>query len=366
MDDIRIVPLHGIPEVEPRHDLARLLHAALDAAGLRLQDGDVLVVSSKIVSKADGLREFCNRDDPAARDALVRAHSRATVAERSTPMGITRIVASAAGPVLAAAGVDDSNVGPAGGSLVLPTDPDLAARSVYAALLVTHAPIPLPRIGVVISDTAGRPWRHGQVDFALGACGLAVLDDVGTRQEVDADGRELRVTARAIADEIAAAADLVKGKTFGVPAALVRGLPTTMVGHPGEQGARSLVRTGAGDWFALGSVEAVRASLGAPPGSTAAEQVGIASAGPEPRQARLRRVVDLALLGAQTMSAPDGVEVTESGLRISVRDEYQRGYVVARLEVALHSEGLAGCKIAVLNDPEGAVSVPSEGDVAAG
>lgn len=365
MDEIRIVPLHGIPEVEPRHDLARLLHTALNDAGLSLQDGDVLVISSKIVSKANGLREFPDSADPAQRDALVRANARAIVAERSTPTGVTRIVASTSGPVLAAAGVDDSNVGPAGGSLVLPADPDLAARSVYAALLVTHAPSPLPRIGVVISDTAGRPWRHGQVDFALGTCGLAVLEDLGASRALDADGRELRVTARAIADEIAAAADLVKGKTFGVPAALVRGLPTTMVGHPGEQGAASLVRTGAGDWFALGSVESVRASLGAPPGSMAAEQVGIAFALPEPRQARLQRVVDLALLRVPALIAPEGVEVTESGLSVSVRNAYQRGYVVARLETALHSEGLAGCEIAVLSDPEDAVSVPSEGHAVA-
>lgn len=361
MSEVRIVPLHGIPEVEPRHDLARLLHTALETAGLTLQDGDVLVVSSKIVSKADGLREFPDPADPAQRDALVCAHSHATVAERSTPFGITRIVASVAGPVLAAAGVDDSNVGPTGGSLVLPADPDLAARSLYAALLVTHAPRPLPRIGIVISDTAGRPWRHGQVDFALGACGVGVLDDLSASQEVDADGRELRVTARAIADEIAAAADLVKGKTLGVPAALVRGLPTAMIGHPGQAGARSLVRTGTGDWFAYGSVEAVRASLGAPPGSDVAQRIGIPAAGPEPSRRRRERVVALAMIRVAPLSAPDSIEVTDAGISVSVRDDYQRGYVVARLEAGLHSEGLAGCEIKVLTGPEDAVSAPSAG-----
>ncbi len=361
MSDLRIVALHGIPEVEPRHDLARLLHSALELAGLSFQDGDVLVVSSKIVSKADGLREFPDPADPSQREALVRAQSRAIVAERSTPTGVTRIVASAAGPVLAAAGVDDSNVGPIGGSLVLPTDPDLAARNLYAALLVTHAPAPLPRIGIVISDTAGRPWRHGQVDFALGACGLRVLDDLGATQKVDGDGRELRVTARAIADEIAAAADLVKGKTLGVPAALVRGLPGAMIGHPGEQGARSLVRTGAGDWFALGSMEAVRASLGAPPGSEVAAQIGIPAAGPEPRATRLERVVALAMLRTIPLTAKDSIEVTESGVCVSVHDDYQRGYVVARLEAALHSEGLGGCEIVVVSGRVGAAAAPSAG-----
>lgn len=363
MGDLRIVPLHGIPEVEPRHDLARLLHTALDDAGLTLQDGDVLVISSKIVSKAEGLRTF--PDDPAQREALVRANSRATVAERATGVGITAIVASTSGPVLAAAGVDDSNVGPAGGSLVLPADPDLAARSVYAGLLSTHAPKPLPRIGVVISDTAGRPWRHGQVDFALGACGLAVLEDLGARRALDADGRELRVTARAVADEIAAAADLVKGKTVGIPAALVRGLATTLVGHPGEQGARSLVRTGDGDWFALGSVEAVRASLGAPPGSDVARQIGIPATSPEPLTTRRRRVVALAMLRATPLSPCDAIEVTASGITVSVQDDYQRGYLVARLEAALHSEGLAGRDIVVLTDEEDAFSAPFGGRVVA-
>lgn len=328
---VTVIPLPDIPEVAQHHDLGVLLRSALQAAGQSLAAGDVLVVSSKLVSKAWGLRA-----DTPDRDAVVLAQSRRVVAERRSPVGTTRIVESLAGPVLAAAGVDASNTGPRGGLLLLPGDPDLAARDVYAGLLTAYAPQPLPEIGVVLSDTAGRPWREGQVDFALGACGVGVLDDL--RGGADADGRELSVTARAVADEIAAAADLVKGKASGVPAALVRGLPAGTVTRPGAPGAAHLVRTGAGDWFGLGRVEAVRAALGAAPGTPEAEQVGIASVAGEPRPVRVARAVALALLG----TTPAAVEVLDTGTSLLVRggDAYQRGRAVARLEVALHAEGL--------------------------
>jgi coenzyme F420-0:L-glutamate ligase/coenzyme F420-1:gamma-L-glutamate ligase len=328
---VTVVALTGIPEVEPHHDLGLLLRQALEATGLTLAQGDVVVVSSKLVSKAWGLRT----DEP-DRDAVVLGQSRRVVAERRSPMGTTRIVESLAGPVLAAAGVDASNTGARAGLLLLPDDPDLAARAVYAGLLTAYAPRPLPEIGVVLSDTAGRPWREGQVDFALGACGVAVLDDL--RGGADADGRELSVTARAVADEIAAAADLVKGKASGVPAALVRGLPPGTVTQPGGPGAAHLVRTGPGDWFALGRVEAVRAALGAAPGTPEAEQVGIASVAAEPRPVKVARAVALALL----RSTPPATEVLDTGTSLLVRggDAYQRGRIAARLEVALHAEGL--------------------------
>src|SRR5665811_1191778 len=196
---------------------------------------------------------------------------------RITPLGITRIVETIAGPVMAAAGVDASNTADESIVLVLPGDPDAVAAEIrggvttgWQTLSGTHL-----RLGVVLSDTAGRPWRIGQTDFALGAAGLQVVDDL--RGSTDADGRLLWVTERCIADEIAAAADLVKGKATGVPVAHIRGL-----GHyvhhgqsepgqsepgrsePGESatGARDLVRTGLGDWFGYGAVEAVRAALG--------------------------------------------------------------------------------------------------------
>ncbi len=234
---VSVLPLPGVPEVSPGDDLATLLLDALERAALRLADGDCLVVSSKVVSKALGLLW----DGPRA--AAVDAASRRVVAERDGAAGLTRVVEAAAGPVMAAAGVDASNTGPSGAVLLLPEDPDGEAARLRAALLAASGLGPRAALGVVLSDTAGRPWRAGLTDFALGVAGVAVLDDL--RGGVDADGRPLLVTARAVADEVAAAADLVKGKADGVPAALVRGLPASWFAAAGD-GARSLVRTGPG------------------------------------------------------------------------------------------------------------------------
>lgn len=352
---VTIVPLTGIGEVTSGTYLGPLLLGALRAQGLTLVDGDVLVVSSKLVSKAQGLREHAEREE------VVERQSRRVVAERRTSVGTTRIVESVAGPVMTAAGVDASNTGPEGGVLVLPPDPDLAARDLYAALVAAHAPAPLPLVAVVLSDTSGRTWREGQVDFALGSCGLQVLDDL--RGGTDVDGRPLAVTARAVADEVAAAADLVKGKTSGVPAALVRGLPAGTTIPPVGRGAADLVRSGATDWFALGASEAVRSALGVPPGSAAAREVGLAPVHPEDRDTRLARAVRLARYGTDPAAAE--VTVTSSdggdaGLVVAGTDPVAVGYLAARLEVALHSERLAG----PLADPaEGTVRVIVEAPV---
>ncbi|WP_284283576.1 coenzyme F420-0:L-glutamate ligase [Arsenicicoccus piscis] len=224
------------------------------------------------------------------------------MAERATPGGTTRVVEALAGPVMAAAGIDASNTGARESYLLLPADPDAAAARLLADLRRLGAPV---RLGLLVSDTAGRPWRVGQTDFALGAAGLAVLDD--RRGQVDADGRPIAVTARAVADELAAAADLVKGKAWQVPAAVLRDLPAEVTDpSPGAPdpcdpprvnpvpGARSLVRTGPGDWFALGHVEAVRAALGVAPGSPESEAVGLVPVHDEPAEARLTRVARLA------------------------------------------------------------------------
>ncbi len=363
--EVRIVPLVGIPEVLPHHDVATLVRDALDAAELVLHDGDVLVVSSKIVSKAQGLRVHIEPGQSGARDGaptlddLVLSQSVRVVAERQTPAGMTRIVASSAGPVMAAAGVDSSNTGPYGGALVLPADPDLAARSLYAGLLGAFAPTPLPRIAVVISDTAGRPWREGQVDFALGTCAVQVLDDRRGGEHTDVDGRPLQVTARAIADEIAAAADLVKGKTREVPAALIRGLPLSVVGSPGAQGARSMIRTGSGDWFALGAVEAVRTSLGVPPGSEAATTVGVASSGAEVESSRMQRAIDVALFCDGPLSHPDAVTGRDGVVDVRIADDYLRGRIAARIEVALHSEHLVHYRVRALSAEADGCAEPS-------
>ncbi|MGB3185920.1 MAG: coenzyme F420-0:L-glutamate ligase [Ornithinimicrobium sp.] len=367
---MQIYPLTGIPEVRQHHDLAQLLRAALERQALTFCDGDVLVVSSKVVSKAEALRAFGvgGRGEGSGgsengvgplRHEVIEAHSVRVVAERATPGGKTQIVASAAGPVMAAAGVDDSNTGPDGGSLMLPSDPDLVARNLYAGLLRTYAPTSLPMIGIVISDTAGRPWREGQTDFALGACGVQVLQDL--RGGVDVDGRPLVATARAVADEIAAAADLVKGKTLGIPAALVRGLPTGTVGSPGLVGSQALLRQIDSDWFTLGTAESVRAALGAPPGSAAAEQVGIPATGPEGEQARFDRARALTVLGVSESVDATAIGRHEAQVWVDVADPYLRGVVVTRLQVALHGEGLGSWEITPLTATAG-VSVDSSGD----
>src|SRR5665811_2239988 len=200
-------------------DLVALVLNALQDNGIELVDGDILVVSSKIASKAMGLSAPL-----AERDDVVAAQTVRVVAERITPLGITSIVETVAGPVMAAAGVDASNTADDSIVLVLPDDPDAVAaeirvgvRTEWEARSGNHL-----RLGVILSDTAGRPWRIGQTDFALGAAGIQVVDDL--RGSSDADGRLLWVTERCVADEIAAAADLVKGKSAGVPVAHIRGL----------------------------------------------------------------------------------------------------------------------------------------------
>jgi coenzyme F420-0:L-glutamate ligase/coenzyme F420-1:gamma-L-glutamate ligase len=335
---VTVLPLPGLPEVPAGADLAGLVLAAAAGHGIELADGDCLVVSSKVVSKALGLVWDGVRED------AVDAASRRVVAERRGPGGRTRVVEAAAGPVMAAAGVDTSNTGPSGAVLLLPEDPDAEAERLRSALLEAGGLGTSGRLGVVLSDTAGRPWRAGLTDFALGVAGLAVLDDL--RGEVDADGRPLVVTARAVADEVAAAADLVKGKADGVPAALVRGLPPTWFVPAGE-GARALVRTGPADWFAFGHVEAVRASLGVAPGSADAERVGIPATAPEPLADRVGRVVALSLHdvpdGSADVAVHDDADPPEGGwaeVDLAAPDPYDLGRLVERARVAAASESL--------------------------
>lgn len=349
-----LTPLEGLPEIRPGDDLAALVAQALVRCSLALEDGDVLVVSSKVASKAMGLVLDLDPggEDPAvARAQVVRAQSQRVVAERVGPAGaLTQVVEAVSGPVMAAAGVDASNTGASGSApdrlLVLPADPDGVCRDLRTAWCQAFG---VRRLGVVLSDTAGRPWRAGQTDFALGAAGLVVLDDLSG--SVDADGRPLLVTARALADEVAAAADLVKGKTAGLPVAHLRGLgdwvPDPDRSAPYVADARSLVRTGALDWFALGSAEAVRAALGVQPGTSLAARVGIASTGPEPVQARIARAVAVALAGMRDVDGDGddgrgglGVDVGSEGLVVTGSDPVCLGMLAARLVVALAGEGL--------------------------
>jgi coenzyme F420-0:L-glutamate ligase / coenzyme F420-1:gamma-L-glutamate ligase len=232
-----VVPLAGLPEVRPGDDLARLLLDAVRAAGLELADGDVLAVTSKVVAKAEG-RLVPLPADPAERE---RVHREAVAAE--TVRVVARrdrlvIAETRQGLVGANALVDASNAG--GDALVLlPRDPDAAAARLRAAIEALDG----HEVAVVITDTLGRPWRLGQTDVAVGLAGMGALED--WRGRPDADGRLLEVTEVAVADEVAAAADLVKGKASRVPAALLRGVPRPR----GDGKARDLVRPPAEDLF---------------------------------------------------------------------------------------------------------------------
>lgn len=345
---LAILPVLGVPEVQPGDDVARLL---LDALGdMPLEAGDVVVVSSKIVSKALGL-SVVGTD----KSQLVLNESVRVVAERTTGDRVTRIVEAKAGPVMAAAGIDASNTGPSELLLLLPHDPDACARDVRSGLLSLSGMPPSSPLAVILSDTAGRPWRAGLTDFALGSAGLRVLLD--HRGEVDADGRVMSVTARAVADEIAAAADLVKGKADGVAAAVVRGLPESwfanaskgLTSEPEDEfasGAGRLVRTGAGDWFALGHVEALRQALGVAPGSPESEAVGIRSVGAETFAERVARVVSLTLFANEEASVDLEIDATRedteglAALTLGAADDFALGRLAQRFEIAAASEDL--------------------------
>lgn len=360
-----VTALEGIPEVSAGDDLAALLVDALLAKGIELVDGDVLVVSSKVVSKALGLGAAGGD-----RDAVVLSQTRRVVAERRTSSlssgdgAVTRIVESLAGPVMAAAGVDASNTGPAD-LLLLPHDPDGAARdlldTVGAAWARATGNRAAPRIGVILSDTAGRPWRIGQTDFALGAAGVNVVDDL--RGSVDADGRPLSVTVRCVADEAAAAADLVKGKDRRVGAAHLRGvaeLVLTSIAAPAGspiEGARGLVRTGASDWFGHGTYEAVRAALGVQPGSADAIAVGIPGVVADSIDLRIDRACRLAQRGITSVSVRVEIPAPARGrsgtddataaadpavVTLAGGDPVELGMVIGRLLPALWAERLCG------------------------
>ncbi|WP_264349475.1 coenzyme F420-0:L-glutamate ligase [Streptomyces milbemycinicus] len=284
----RVWALPGIPEVRSGDDLAKLIADAATAEGLPgLADGDVLLVTSKIVSKAEG--RVVQAED---REAAIDAEAVRIVARR----GRTRIVETRHGLVMAAAGVDASNT-PAGTVLLLPEDSDASARRIQAGLRDALG----VEVGVVVTDTFGRPWRSGVTDVAIGAAGVRVLEDL--RGGTDAHGNPLSATVVATADELASAGDLVKGKAGGLPVAVVRGLPHVVrtAGTAGERpdgtdhsgspespgasadsadpiaptdpdpadpdpadpdlGARPLIRGAADDMFRLGTSEAVREAV---------------------------------------------------------------------------------------------------------
>jgi coenzyme F420-0:L-glutamate ligase / coenzyme F420-1:gamma-L-glutamate ligase len=228
-----VIPVTGLPEVTAGADLSALI--AGSAPDLR--DGDILVITSKIVSKAEG------RVVAISREQAIEAETARVVARR----GATTIAQTRHGLVLAAAGVDESNTAP-GTVVLLPEDPDESARRLRKALRARTS----RTVGVVITDTMGRPWRAGQTDNAIGAAGVVPVRDY--RGEADTFGNILEVTVAAVADEIASAADLVKGKSAGVPVAVVRGLAGLVTEQDGP-GARALIRSAGEDMFRFGSAD---------------------------------------------------------------------------------------------------------------
>ncbi|MGV9723737.1 coenzyme F420-0:L-glutamate ligase [Nocardia beijingensis] len=239
--ELRILPVTGLPEFRPGDDLAE--HIARRAPWLA--DGDVLVVTSKIVAKVEG-RIVEAPLDPEERDAVRRSLVDQEAVRVLARKGRTLITENKLGIVQAASGVDGSNV-EKGELVLLPTDPDASAKALRAALADRLG----VTVAVVVTDTMGRAWRNGQTDAAIGAAGLRVLHDYAGA--VDGQGNELFVTQVAVADELAAAADLVKGKLGGVPVAVVRGLPIVDDGS----GAADLLRGGTDDLFWLGTAEAI-------------------------------------------------------------------------------------------------------------
>jgi coenzyme F420-0:L-glutamate ligase/coenzyme F420-1:gamma-L-glutamate ligase len=238
---IEILPVPGLPEFRPGDDVA----AAIASAAPWLKNDDVVVVTSKVFSKSEG-RIVAAPTDPEQRDTLRRKLIDDEAVRVLARKGRTLITENAIGLVQAAAGVDGSNID-TGELALLPVDPDGSA----AALRDRLRELLDVTVGVVITDTMGRAWRNGQTDAAIGAAGLAVLHSYEGAK--DPHGNELLVTEVAVADEIAAAADLVKGKLTGIPVAVVRGLRPRDDGTTG----RNLVRAGEEDLFWLGTEEAI-------------------------------------------------------------------------------------------------------------
>ncbi|TKJ16709.1 coenzyme F420-0:L-glutamate ligase [Blastococcus sp. CCUG 61487] len=239
---VSVLPVAGLPEFAPGDDLA----AAIAGGAPWLADGDVVVVTSKVVSKVEGalVRVEPGADREAARQAAIDAQTVRVVARR----GPLKIVQTPHGWVVAAAGIDASNV-EQGALVLLPEDADASARTLRSRLRDLLG----VDVAVVVSDTFGRTWREGLTDVAVGSAGIPALVD--HRGAVDAYGNRLETTRIALVDELASAADLVKGKLDGVPVAVVRGL-SPAAPEP-DEGTRPLVRLPAEDLFPYGSRDLV-------------------------------------------------------------------------------------------------------------
>jgi coenzyme F420-0:L-glutamate ligase/coenzyme F420-1:gamma-L-glutamate ligase len=235
MTSFSITGVEGLPEINTGDDLAALILKACS-----LQDGDIVVVTSKVVSKSEGTLL-----ESQSRDAAIAQESVRVVAQRGT----TTISQTRHGFVMAAAGVDASNL-PEGKVALLPVDSDESARRVRASLQESTG----KNIAVLITDTFGRPWREGLVDQAVGCAGLQVFED--HRGKFDKFGNELHATITAIADELASASELVRSKLSQVPVAVISGLSKYVIAENGD-GVSALIRKPVDDWFRLGHRETI-------------------------------------------------------------------------------------------------------------
>jgi coenzyme F420-0:L-glutamate ligase len=317
---ISVHPVRGLPEFAPGDDLA----AAVAEAAPWLADGDVVVVTSKVVSKVEGrlLRVEPGADREAARQRAIDGEAVRVVARR----GPLRIVETRHGWVVAAAGIDASNVS-SDALVLLPEDADASARRLRERLRALLG----VDVAVVVSDTFGRTWREGLTDVAVGAAGIPPLEDY--RGAVDAHGNQLETTQVAVVDELAAAADLVKGKLAGVPVAVVRGLS---VARPEpDPGTRPLVRLGPGDLFPYGSRDLV--------GSRAPSHDLVPRDGEQQAVAEAFRIASEALpefpVVLRVGGEGDGVVDVHLPERVTTTTALNLGALLGAALVQLHAEG---------------------------